>query len=258
MTIDNAIQSADPAGVKPHPPGPGSGQAVPPQLSGARVLRIAHRSGNEPLAVKTALAAGADLIEADIHLFRGRLEVRHLKTVGPVPLFWDRWELRGPATPIASLQDLLDITDAPLLLDVKGASNALTTRLAAMVGGRADTWVCSRRWSHIERLGEVDPLVGVPSAGSRTQLQRLLRRYGPDSLGGVSVRADLLSPALVDALRTRARHVFTWRVNDVDSARVLVSWGVTGLISDRPDLFGRFAELSRPERPAEPRSTPTG
>ncbi|MFN0028751.1 MAG: glycerophosphodiester phosphodiesterase [Acidimicrobiales bacterium] len=231
---------------------------MPPQPSGSPVLRIAHRWGNEPKSVDAALAAGADLIEADIHLFRGRLEVRHLKTVGPVPLFWDRWELRGPSTPIASLEDLLEITDAPLLLDLKGASSALTARLAAMVGGRADIWVCSRRWAHIERLGEVDHLVGVPSAGSRRQLQRLLRRYGPGSLGAVSVKADLLSPAMVEALRVRAQHVFTWRVNDVELARVLVSWGVTGLISDRPDLFGRFAELTPPELPTGPSSAPTG
>ncbi len=204
--------------------------------------------------MNSALTAGADLIEADVHLFRGRLEVRHLKTVGPFPLFWDRWELRGPATPIASLEDLLQITDAPLLLDLKGANSMLTSQMAAMVGGRAGTWVCSRRWVHIERLAEVDQLVGVPSAGSRAQLRRLLRRYGPGSLGGVSVNADLLSPPLVDALRIRAQHVFTWRVNDVEQARRLVSWGVTGLISDRPDLFARFAELTSPDVDSVPRS----
>jgi glycerophosphoryl diester phosphodiesterase len=171
--------------------------------------------------VNSALVAGADIIEADIHLFRGRLEVRHLKTVGPLPLFWDRWELRGPSTPIASLEELL-------------------------VGDRPDTWVCSRRWSHIERIVEGDQLIGMPSAGSRTQLRRLLRRYGPGSLPAVSVKADLLSPAVVEALRVRAAHVFTWRVNDVETARVLVSWGVTGLISDRPELFGHFADLTSP------------
>lgn len=257
MTIEDAVQSANPAGIDSCLPG--AGRAEPFHPSEPRVLLIAHRWGNEPERVDEALAAGADLIEADIHLFRGRLEVRHLKTVGPLRLFWDRWELHGPATPIASLGDLLAVTDAPLLLDLKGASSALTAGVAATVRGRANTWVCSRRWSHLARLREVDDVVGVPSAGSRKQLKRLLRRFGPGSLEAVSVQAALLDPSVVEALRVRARHVFTWRVNDVDSARLLVSWGVTGLISDRPDLFARFAELTPPARPAElPPSAPRG
>ena len=39
---------------------------------------------------------GADLVEADVRLYRGRLEVRHLRTVGPLPILWDRWQLAAP------------------------------------------------------------------------------------------------------------------------------------------------------------------
>lgn len=43
-------------------------------------LAIAHRAGNDLRALGAAARAGVDLIEADIWPWRGRLEVRHLKT----------------------------------------------------------------------------------------------------------------------------------------------------------------------------------
>ena len=59
-------------------------------------LLIAHRAGNDPAHLRAAEDAGADVIEADLHLWRGRLELRHLKTAGPLPVYWDRWALAPP------------------------------------------------------------------------------------------------------------------------------------------------------------------
>ena len=50
----------------------------------ATPLLIAHRAGNDPAHLRAAEAASADVIEADLHLWRGRLELRHLKTAGPL------------------------------------------------------------------------------------------------------------------------------------------------------------------------------
>ena len=60
---------------------------------------VAHRAGNELARLRAAEALRLPLVEADVHLFRGRLEVRHRKTLGPVPILWDRWELAPPWTP---------------------------------------------------------------------------------------------------------------------------------------------------------------
>ena len=46
------------------------------------LLHVAHRAGNTPDLLTAALADGADLVEADVHLYRGRLEIRHTKTMG--------------------------------------------------------------------------------------------------------------------------------------------------------------------------------
>jgi hypothetical protein len=43
----------------------------------APVLAVAHRAGNSPSALRAAAALGAHLAEADLHLHRGRLEIRH-------------------------------------------------------------------------------------------------------------------------------------------------------------------------------------
>jgi glycerophosphoryl diester phosphodiesterase len=52
-------------------------------------LRVAHRAANDPDALAAAAAAGADLAEGDVHLRRGRLEVRHAKSLGPLPWHWE-------------------------------------------------------------------------------------------------------------------------------------------------------------------------
>ena len=43
------------------------------------------------------------VIEADVHLFRGRIEARGLKTLGPVPVLQDGWKLASPFGPRLAL-----------------------------------------------------------------------------------------------------------------------------------------------------------
>ena len=56
-------------------------------------ILVAHRAGNDLKRLHEAEALGIAHIEADVRLWRGRLEVRHLKTLGPIPVLWDRWRL---------------------------------------------------------------------------------------------------------------------------------------------------------------------
>ena len=90
-------------------------------------LLIAHRAGNEPERLRAAERGGADVIEADLHLRRGRLELRHLKTVGSLPVYWDRWALAPPWRRFDDLGDLLAAAqpETALLLDLKGRDPAV-------------------------------------------------------------------------------------------------------------------------------------
>lgn len=199
---------------------------------------VAHRAANDLVTLRTA-ATHADVVEADVHLFRGRLEVRHAKTIGPIPVLWERWHLVERTRPPLVLEDLLASVDpgVRLMLDLKGPD----PRLARAVAHATSDWaqarpllVSSRVWRTLERLRDRTEVTTLHSAGSPRQLRALLRRYGPGSLMGVSIHRRLLTPAIVAALRARAPHVWSWPVNDAATATRLAEWGVTGMISDAP------------------------
>jgi glycerophosphoryl diester phosphodiesterase len=202
---------------------------------------VSHRVGNDLAALAAAAAGGAEIVEADVHLHRGRLEVRHTKTLWPLPILWDRWYLADPFAPRLLLGDLLAATprDVTLMLDLKGVKPGLGPAVERMLDadGERPLVMCSRVWRHLPRFRGRPSTVVLHSAGSPGQLRRLLARYGPGDLEGVSVRRDLLDPAVVGELRRRAPRVWTWPVDDPGTARTLASWGVTGFISDAPDAL---------------------
>ena len=97
-----------------------------------RLLVIAHRSGNTIAGLRHALDLGVDLVEADVHAYRGVLEVRHHKTLGPTHL-WDKWQLvRRDSLVGLELHQLLESMndDSRLMLDLKGVRRALAPAVA--------------------------------------------------------------------------------------------------------------------------------
>jgi glycerophosphoryl diester phosphodiesterase len=95
---------------------------------------VAHRAGNQLDLLRAAEAEhrGA-IVEADVHLFRGRVEIRHLKTLGPLPVFWDCWQLAPPWRAHLQLSDLLAAAspETELMLDLKGKDPRLAERVIA-------------------------------------------------------------------------------------------------------------------------------
>jgi glycerophosphoryl diester phosphodiesterase len=202
---------------------------------------VAHRAGNDP-STMAAAAVHADVVEADVHLFRGRLEVRHAKTLGPIPVLWERWYLLDRGTPRISLEAVLEAAapDVGLMLDLKGIDPRLPGRVLRAAEARlAETglFVSSRAWRLVDRLHGAPGVRTLHSVGNRRELRALLRRYPSGALEGVSVHRRLLEPAVVSALRVRAPQVWSWPVDDLATARSLADWGVTGFISDAPHLL---------------------
>lgn len=210
------------------------------------VLAIAHRAGNSLAGLRTANKLGVDVIECDVHQFRGRLEVRHLKSAGPLPFLWDRWELASASAPRLGLAELLaaDEHGTTFMLDLKGGRGTSVGRSVASllheVGHHRDVLVCGRRWSSVDALAHLPYVRRVLSARNRVELSRLVQRLPSQPTYGVSVHRSLLDPATVQALHRHVEVVMTWPVNDVATLDRLLDIGVTGIISDEDEILAEL------------------
>ena len=190
------------------------------------------------------------LVEADVRLFRGRAEVRHLKSVGPLPVFWDRWRLASPFRSHLRLEELLAAApDQPeLVLDLKGRDPQLARLVLDALAAYPDrrVTVCARSWNLLDPFRGDGRFRLVHSVGTASQLRAFRRRFAQGRADGISVHAKLLDAATVQELRTLADTIMTWPVNTAERARQLAAWGVDGLISDAPAALGVLAGGARP------------
>jgi glycerophosphoryl diester phosphodiesterase len=204
-------------------------------------LLIVHRAGNDLDALREALTMPAvDMIETDVHLYRGRLEIRHMKTIGPINILWDRnpWRIANPFAPRLLLEHVLEALGdrAEIMLDLKGRQRGLPAALADAVERVARDrpyTVCSRTWSYLNHFQERTHARVVYSAGSPRQLAAVMDRTS--EVHGISIAHELLDRATVERLRERMPIVMAWTVNDPARAEELESWGVNGFITDTPD-----------------------
>jgi glycerophosphoryl diester phosphodiesterase len=202
---------------------------------------VAHRAGNRLADLHAAEQAGTTLVEADVRLYRGRLEVRHLKSAGPLPVLWDRWEIAPTWRDRLSLGSLLGATgeQTELMLDLKGPRRRLAELVVDTLRPYLDTrrvTVCARWWRLLEPFADL-PVRCIHSVGTRRQLGRIVAHGGDRRLDGVAVHSRLLDEGVVAELRRVADVVMTWPVNTPERAGELLRLGVDGLISDAVDAI---------------------
>jgi glycerophosphoryl diester phosphodiesterase len=196
---------------------------------------VAHRAGNDLRSLRRAESAKVAVVEADLHLYAGRVEVRHLRTLGPVPVLWDRWKLAPPWAPRLLLDRLLQ-TAAPstlLMLDLKGRDRRLALRVAAALREhrRPRTVCCSKNWALLTAMRNIDGVDLIHSVGSARQLGALRALAASQAVAGVSIHKRLLSPTALADLRRRVGVVMAWPVLGSEEADRLVGWGVDGVIT---------------------------
>jgi glycerophosphoryl diester phosphodiesterase len=217
-----------------------------------RPFVVAHRMGNSREHVDEAVAAGADIVEADIHLYRRRLEVRHTKTLGVLPWLWDRWYLVPAADPRLTLAELMTELreDVILMLDLKGwqpwHGRTVAAAMEAAAPGRPYL-VSTGAW-HMLAAFEPLPHVGIiHTIADRRHAARIklrLRHHRTDAIG---VRRQLLADrGLAATVRELAPVVFTWPVNSHATAREALARGANALIVDGTDLIAALAAQRRP------------
>jgi glycerophosphoryl diester phosphodiesterase len=214
---------------------------------GPHPLLIAHRVGNTPDRIASAVAAGADLIEADVHLYRRRLEVRHTKTMGVLPWLWDRWYLVPAGGPRLQLAELLEALPdgVTLMLDLKGWHPWLGRQVAAAMESAAPGRpyaVAGRAWAMLDAFEELDHVRIIHSVATPREASALSRRLRGHRSDAVCVKLALLSqPRWATHLRALSPSLFTWPVADSAAAGSALEFGAGGLIVDGVDFLGQLA-----------------
>ena len=207
------------------------------------VLAIAHRGGNSLAALHAANRLGVDVVECDVHHHRGRPEVRHLKTAGPLPFLWDRWELRSASAPRLGLAELLeaDRHGTTFMLDLKGRAEQVSSVVAGTLhdlGISRPVLVCGRHWPTVDAVAALPYVRAVHSVRNRIELRELRRRLrGGGASYGVSVHRSLLDAGVVAELSDAVAVVMTWPVNDLTALGSVLDLGVSGVISDEAHVL---------------------
>lgn len=208
------------------------------------LLAVAHRAGNSAAGLHEARRLGADVVECDVHAHRGALEVRHLKTAGPLPLLWDRWELAPASAPRLGLAEVLaaDRGGARLMLDLKGRRADVGAAVAALLraGDRREVLVCGRYWPAVDELAGlpfVRPVLSARHPRALAALSRRLRTGAHAAPYGVSLHGSLLDRPEAGRLRDGVEVVMTWPVNDVATLDRVVALGANGVITDSPEVL---------------------
>ncbi|MCC7009256.1 MAG: glycerophosphodiester phosphodiesterase [Acidobacteria bacterium] len=229
------------------------------------------RPENTMLAFEHALALGADALECDVRLARdGEPVVVHDDTLdrttdarGPVSAMsadelervdagW-RFATAGTtpfrgATGVPRLATLLArATAVPVIVEIKGDDPRAVEPVIDVVtaAGAADRVVLAG-FSHrvLDAVRRRAP--GIPTSASMQEVQAAIRRSYfllPPRTSGyrlfqVPVRfrgRQVLRRSFVRTFLRAGLPVQAWIVDDPDEMRRLIAWGVSGLISDRPD-----------------------
>jgi glycerophosphoryl diester phosphodiesterase len=207
------------------------------RMTDRRLLTVAHRAGNTIAGLRAALQAGVDLVEADVHLFRNALEVRHRKAIGK-HLFWDNWwEVdRRRDLVLPQLSEVLAAANGEprLMLDLKGPALAVAPHVAALlkeVAPDVPVTVCTKQWRMLDAFEGLPHVRRVLSVNNPVQLRRLRAGLRRRPAFGVSIRRQLLTPEIVAELLRATTTVMVWPVDTEPALEHARRLGVTSVIS---------------------------
>ncbi len=239
------------------------------------------RPENTLLAFDHAVSLGVDGLECDVQLSRdGEVVVMHDPTVqrttdctGAVCDFTAdelarmdagaqfgadrRWPYRGHGIGVPTFRSVLKrYRDLPLVAEIKSDRPEVADRVLALIReADADDRVIVAGFSHVvvSHVRRVAP--HIPTSGSRPEVQSALMRswlwMKPRVTGYRLLQVpfrfrgrQVLTRSYVRAARRAGIPVHSWIVDQPEDLRAMIDWGVTGLISDRPDLAVEAARVA--------------
>jgi glycerophosphoryl diester phosphodiesterase len=229
----------------------------------SRFRRVGHKGadliapGNTLASFDAALAAGVDMIEFDVLPERGtdRLILAH----DP-----DAAQRGNPPTLEEGLRHLVSQAFDGIELDVDLKAPGYEDRVVETLrehGVIERALVTSQYRGSLARVRALEPRLrlgwSVPRASTdytdsrltvlpALAILQLYRRLMP-ARAGLAIRAGrcealmahwrLVTPRLVDAVRSAGGDLYVWTVDDLATIRALGDMGVTGVISNDPRLF---------------------
>jgi glycerophosphoryl diester phosphodiesterase len=231
------------------------------------------RPENTMAAFDHAVALGAHGVECDVHLSRdGEPVIIHDDTVdrttgatGAVAGFTAAelarldagyrfgaeagHPFRGRGIGVPRLAELLERHPRlPVIIEIKGESEATAEGVLAVVrDAHAESRVIIAGFSQrvLDLIRRLAP--EIPTSASQAEATAAIQgaaagaplRLGPFRLYQVPLRYNgqpAFDGAFVRAARDAGAPVQVWVVDDPEEMRQIAAWGVTGIISDRPDL----------------------
>jgi len=229
------------------PSGPSSSSprsSAGPQPSVPRIVTIAHRAGNDRAALKQALSAGVDAVEADLHWDGGRIVTRHDRRLPFSRLYWGYWHLRFDPRRQGTLDEFLEQVRGRAwpYLDLKAPARPLAGALLEALRRHnivKETEVSTGHWRLLAELRRAEPdLRVIRTVGSRDYLGALFALPPNDPLqAGVVIDRKLLDEELAHRLRALRPTLYVWGIDDLEDARKVIGWGATGIIADSLELL---------------------
>jgi glycerophosphoryl diester phosphodiesterase len=258
----------------PSPPDPGGVRSFlsfrPVAIAHRGGARL--RPENTIAAFDHALTVGADALECDVRLSRdGEPVLIHDETLdrtsnasGPVSArtaselaaidagyHFDPqagYPYRGRGLGVPRLRDLLERTGSvPVIVEIKGDDpRAVRPVLDVIAAAGARERVIIGGFSHLVLAAVREQAPAILTSASQPEIVSALRRAAfwlrPWRPAFQLVQAPLrlrgrqvLTRAFVRQLRRANLPVQAWIVDELDDMRMVLDWGVTGLITDRPD-----------------------
>jgi glycerophosphoryl diester phosphodiesterase len=232
------------------------------------VLNIAHRGASSRFPENTlaafagAIDAGADMCELDVQLSRdGAVVVIHDDTVdrttggrgavGAMTLEQLKRldagvsfgvEFKGERIP--TLDEVFACVGGRCALNIELKSAGLEQKVCATIRDHdalATAIVSSFDWDALDRIRQFHPAVRVGLLASRWPV-RLLGAATAIKAHAIHPRADIVTEDLCTAAHERILDVYTWTVDDLDTMRKLIAYGVDGIMTNYPERLRMLME----------------
>ena len=232
-----------------------------PFFASPRPLVFAHRGGsalapeNTIAAFDNGLALGADGLELDVHLSRdGVVVVHHDRLLdrttalrGPIAKR-SAAELRRAEVPTLA-EVLARYRNPRIIIEMKVNTAGLAAAVIEVVrqaGAVGRVCLGSFGLRVLRAARAIEP--AIATSGAREEVRWALYRswlrwpvsrvaYGGYQIPELAGHTRVVSARFVEDAHDAGLGVQVWTVDDAESARRLLGWGVDALITDRPDII---------------------